>query len=247
MRGRLLLVVTLGWLAGACGNTQDDREATGALSGAAMGAIVGGPIGAVIGAGAGYVAGNKLDKSADEKMEDLANTPMGPAPQPTAAATTTPTTTARKPPAPTPAPSGAADSGPVLTEAQIRDRLHAAGYKPVHAIRRDGQAYVARGERGGTLYDVRVEAASGTLLASREVGIVRGDGPDGMLTEQQIRTALRQGGYEMVGDVARAGDRYRAEAMQNGRMFDVLVDGRTGKVVAATPAAASASPSPQGG
>ena len=239
MRRHTLLVLALGGLA-ACGDTQDDRETTGALSGAAMGAIVGGPIGAIIGAGAGYLTGNKLDKSADEKIEELAHTPMGSkpeaAPAPKAAAAepkAVPEPRAAKTPEPA---SGSTDGGKVLTQAQIEEKLNTAGYKPVHGIRRDGPAYVARGERNGTLYEVRVEAATGQLLASREVGIVRrpagnGDTPATVMTEQQLRTTLRQSGYEMVGDVTRAGDRYRAEAMQNGRMYDLVVDGRTGRVV----------------
>ena len=133
-------------------------------------------------------------------------------------------------PAPPEPASGAPEGGKTLTQAQIEEKLNTAGYKPVHAIRREGPAYVARGERNGTLYEVRVEAATGQLLASREVGIVRrparnGDTPAAIMTEQQVRTTLRQSGYEMVGDVTRAGDRYRAEAMQNGRMYDVVVDG----------------------
>jgi hypothetical protein len=235
MRRHTLIVLALAGLAAACGDTQDDREATGALSGAAMGAIVGGPIGAIIGAGAGYVAGNKLDKSADEKIEEVVNLPMGP---------TTPEGSSEPKP---PEPSGASERSKTLTQAEIEERLHTAGYKPVHAIHREGPAYVARGERNGTLYDVRVEAATGQLLASREVGIVR-DAPAAVLTEQQIRTTLRQSGYEMVGNVARDGDRYRAEAMQDGRMYDVVVDGRTGQIVTSTPSAATGAPAPaQGG
>ena len=243
MRRHTLFVLALGGFAAACGDTQDSREGTGALSGAAMGAIIGGPIGAIIGAGAGYVAGNKLDKSADEKIEELASRPMGATPPPAAEP---------KPPPAEPA-SGAPEGGNTLTQAQVEEKLHAAGYKPVHAIRRDGPAYVARGERNGTLYDVRVEAATGQLLASREVGIVRrparnGGTPAAVMTEQQVRTTLRQSGYEMVGDVTRAGDRYRAEAMRDGRMYDLVVDGRTGQVVDSTPATATGAPAPaQGG
>ena len=178
MRRHTLFVLALGALAAACGDTQNDRETTGALS-------------------------------------------------------------------------GAAERGNALTQAQIEEKLNTAGYKPVHAIRREGPAYVARGERNGTLYDVRVEAATGQLLASREIGIVRRPARNGatqaVMTEQQLRTTLRQSGYEMVGDVARSGDRYRAEAMQDGRMYDLVVDGRTGQVVDSAPAAAGTAPPATGG
>jgi hypothetical protein len=252
MRRHTLLILALGGLAAGCGDTQGDRETTGALSGAAMGAIVGGPIGAIVGAGAGYLTGNKLDKSADQKVEELIARPGEPSPAPSTPPPPTVVPTAATAPAPSEPASGAPERGNALTQAQIEEKLHAAGYKPVHAIRRDGPAYVARGERNGTLYDVRVEAATGQLMASREIGIVRkprnGGASAAMMTEQQIRTTLRQSGYEMVGDVARDGDRYRAEAMQGGRMYDLVVDGRTGQVVNSAPATATGAPAPpQGG
>ena len=55
----------------ACGDTTEERAATGALRGAVTGAVVGGPVGAAVGAAAGAatntVAGKVLDKGAREK------------------------------------------------------------------------------------------------------------------------------------------------------------------------------------
>jgi hypothetical protein len=207
------------------------------------------------------MSGVTLDKSADEKIMDLTEKADNQQP----VATTAPEAPARaatapEPPAravtsreaPPPPRSGAAEPGGALTEAQIERKLNEAGYRPVQFIRRDGDAYVARGERNGTVFEVRTEAATGRLLASREIGIVRrtpgaaNGGPVPVMTEQQVRSTLRHDGYEMVGDVARAGDTYRAEAMRDGRTYNVVVDARTGRVVTATPAAGAPPPTPGG-
>jgi hypothetical protein len=49
----------------ACGDTVEERAASGGLGGAAAGAVVGGPVGAVVGATGGTV----LEKSVDENDE----------------------------------------------------------------------------------------------------------------------------------------------------------------------------------
>jgi hypothetical protein len=222
-----LFVLAVGGLVGGCGDTQEDRATSGTLGGAAVGALFGGPVGALIGAGAGYASGSSLDKSADEKIEELANEPKGGASYASAD--------------PQSQPSGSPEWSRALTPTQIESRLNEAGYKPVHTIRRQGDNYLVRGEREGTAYDIKVDAATGRLLASNEVGIVRrparnGDGtPAAIMTEQQVRSTLRRNGYEMVGDVERSGANYRAEAMRNGAVYELVVDGRTGRVVESKP------------
>jgi peptidoglycan hydrolase-like protein with peptidoglycan-binding domain len=57
--------MALALLATACGNSGEQRSASGGLSGAAIGALAGGPIGAVIGAGVGAGAGAATPESAD--------------------------------------------------------------------------------------------------------------------------------------------------------------------------------------
>ncbi|HEX6113777.1 MAG TPA: hypothetical protein VFZ10_15840, partial [Geminicoccaceae bacterium] len=52
----------------ACGQTTEERAATGGLGGAAAGAVVGGPIGAVVGGAAGATSGAVLDEGVDEKI-----------------------------------------------------------------------------------------------------------------------------------------------------------------------------------
>ena len=58
-------VMALALLATACGNSGEQRSASGGLSGAAIGALAGGPIGALIGAGVGAGAGAATPESAD--------------------------------------------------------------------------------------------------------------------------------------------------------------------------------------
>jgi hypothetical protein len=53
----------------ACGDTVEERAASGGLGGAAAGAVVGGPVGAVVGGAAGATGGTVLGKSVDENDE----------------------------------------------------------------------------------------------------------------------------------------------------------------------------------
>ncbi|PWC31420.1 hypothetical protein [Azospirillum sp. TSO35-2] len=65
MRPPVLAVLGLTLLAAACGNTMEEKSATGGMSGVAAGALVGGPVGAVVGGVAGAGAG-----AATEKIEE---------------------------------------------------------------------------------------------------------------------------------------------------------------------------------
>ncbi|HET6468052.1 MAG TPA: YMGG-like glycine zipper-containing protein [Geminicoccaceae bacterium] len=60
-------------LLGACGESVQQRAATGGLGGAAAGAMVGGPVGAVVGGGAGAATGAVLDEGVDETVRDATN------------------------------------------------------------------------------------------------------------------------------------------------------------------------------
>ena len=55
----------LALLATACGNSEEQRSASGGLSGTAIGALAGGPVGALIGAGVGAGAGAATPEGAD--------------------------------------------------------------------------------------------------------------------------------------------------------------------------------------
>jgi hypothetical protein len=64
-------------LLAACGETTEQRAATGGLGGAAAGAVVGGPVGAVIGGAAGATGGAVLDIGAAEKSNEPTERPAG--------------------------------------------------------------------------------------------------------------------------------------------------------------------------
>jgi hypothetical protein len=57
------------WLLSACGDTVEERAASGGLGGAAAGAVVGGPVGAIVGGAAGATGGTVIEKSVDESDE----------------------------------------------------------------------------------------------------------------------------------------------------------------------------------
>lgn len=69
MRRPIMMIVTLGTLAlglSACGNTMEERAATGALAGGAVGAATGGGLtGTAIGAAGGAAAGAVVDELED--------------------------------------------------------------------------------------------------------------------------------------------------------------------------------------
>jgi hypothetical protein len=67
LRGVAVLGLLL--LAG-CGDTVEQRAATGGLGGVAAGAIVGGPVGAVVGGAVGAGTGAVLDEGVDEKVQE---------------------------------------------------------------------------------------------------------------------------------------------------------------------------------
>ena len=71
---RLAVPVAVLALLAACGQSVEERSATGALGGAAAGAVVGGPVGAVVGGAAGAGAGAVLDEGVDQKARDAAAT-----------------------------------------------------------------------------------------------------------------------------------------------------------------------------
>lgn len=69
---RLLVGMAAGivLLLGGCGDTTEQRAASGGLGGAAAGAVVGGPVGAVVGGAVGATGGTAMDKGAVEQVEE---------------------------------------------------------------------------------------------------------------------------------------------------------------------------------
>ena len=71
MRMGLLGAAGLVLLTAACGSSQEQRSASGGLTGLGVGAVVGGPIGAVVGAAAGAAGGLLMPEGADTVAENL--------------------------------------------------------------------------------------------------------------------------------------------------------------------------------
>lgn len=70
---RLLLTGAAGlvlFALAACGDTTEERAATGALRGMATGAVVGGPVGAAVGAAVGATTSTVVGKAMDEAEKD---------------------------------------------------------------------------------------------------------------------------------------------------------------------------------
>ncbi len=67
----VLGVVALGVLTAACGTTQEQRTATGGLTGLGAGAIIGGPLGAAVGAAAGTAGGALMPEDATSIANNL--------------------------------------------------------------------------------------------------------------------------------------------------------------------------------
>lgn len=65
----VLILPALAMLLAACGETTEERAASGGLGGAAAGAVLGGPAGAVIGGAAGAGTGTVMDEGVGEKIE----------------------------------------------------------------------------------------------------------------------------------------------------------------------------------
>ena len=220
MRGRAISFVVAGLLVAACGDSSEDRIATGGLGGAAAGALVGGPVGAIVGGGVGVAGGAALDESVDEKVSDWANMPDS---RQTASA------------------SGSADRGRVLGTDAVHRKLHNEGYVKVYQVRREGAVYLARGEREGRAYDIRTDAYTGRIIGSSDVGIALGRAarskstPSDLMSEQQVRDSLRRDGYEILGPLDDRGKNYRTHVRRNDEVYSVTVDRRSARIIHATP------------
>jgi hypothetical protein len=66
--GGLVALLALLFAAG-CGETTEERAASGGLGGAAAGAVIGGPIGALVGGAAGATGGTAVSKGVEQENE----------------------------------------------------------------------------------------------------------------------------------------------------------------------------------
>lgn len=225
MRGYIVAATGLSLTISACGSTMNERIATAALTGAASGGLIGGPVGAIVGGGVGGVIGATLDESADVKLNRLARPAMQSVDTMTGA--------------PAGAASGTAERGRRWTSDEVHTKLHDVGYQRVYNIRQQDGAYLARGERDGRAYDIRVDADTGRIISSNDVGPApphrprsgeASSGSTGGISDQQARDALRQEGYAQVSDLRREDGEYIARAERDGRPYVVRIDARTGRI-----------------
>lgn len=236
MRGQLVSVIGLCLAVAACGDTMNERMVTGALGGAAAGGIPGGPVGALVGGGVGALLGATLDESVDVKVNKLARPYMSSGQQ--AGSTGQAPQTER---------AGAAERRAWSVD-QVHTKLHNDGYQRVYNIRQQGGVYLARGEREGRAYDIRVDAATGRIISSEEVGRATpsgarsGSAGPGSVDEQRVRTTLRQEGYDQVSDLRREDGTYVVRAQHTGEPYTVRIDAQTGRIIRSDPASSGGEP-----
>lgn len=229
MRWRIVvMVVGLGLASAACGDTMYERIATAGLTGAASGGLIGGPVGALVGGGVGGVLGATLDESADVKLNRMARPVMH-------SVSGTPSEATRA------APSGAAERARLWTGDEVHSKLHDVGYQRVYSVRQQDGVYFARGEREGRAYDITVDAATGRIISSSDVGAAprrsrSGEAGPGGMGEDQVRNALQREGYGNVSDLHREGGMYTGRAQRDGQTYNVRVDARTGRIIGSEPA-----------
>ncbi|HYD32030.1 MAG TPA: hypothetical protein VEB64_14410 [Azospirillaceae bacterium] len=70
MRALTLGMLGAGLMLAGCGETMEQKSATGGLGGAAAGAVVGGPVGAVVGGTAGATGGAAVDDAEKGGLSD---------------------------------------------------------------------------------------------------------------------------------------------------------------------------------
>ncbi len=129
-----------------------------------------------------------------------------------------------------------------LSRRQILAKLSLAGFTTIRKlvlVRRAGRpVYTAEADRAGRRVAIVVGAFSARLLASRPVGTA---GP-AIMTPAQLRAALRGQGFRTIRGISRGsiGRRvvYSATATRFGRRFQIVADGRTGRVINRSPIAA---------
>jgi hypothetical protein len=143
MKAGFLGAAGLALMLAACGTNTEQRSATGAGSGAVAGALVGGPVGAVVGAAVGGAGASQLNEGVDKKAEDAIDRARS---DETGAGT-----------------SGGSSAGKPMAADQIRKRLQHDGYRNVHDVKMDGDAYSAMASKGGKSYKLQIDPQTGNV------------------------------------------------------------------------------------
>lgn len=209
-------VIALGMLTAACGSTDGERAATGALSGAAIGGLIGGPVGFLVGGGVGGAGGYAIGEPVTDILKD------------TGTATKQALGRETREPA-----AGAAETGGPLTAEMVYDRLRNEGYERVNSIRQQGDIFTARAYRDGRAYNLVVDAGTGQTLSIRPAGAASGAPDRGrqQSSEQRVRSTLQQAGYSNVSNIRPERGLYTARAQRNGNVYMVEVNPDTGRIL----------------
>ena len=113
---------------------------------------------------------------------------------------------------------------PALTEAQVRDKLTAAGYTKVNDVKfEDGVWKADARSADGNRVDVRLDAKTGEVYPDEQVA---------NLSEKDVRAKLAAAGYLNVHDVDFEDGIWNAEADDpQGKDVEVKIDPKTGEVI----------------
>jgi hypothetical protein len=214
-------VIALGLLTVACGSTDNERAATGALGGAAIGGLAGGPIGFIVGGAVGGAGGYAIGEPVTDILKDTgqsAQRALGREPREPAA--------------------GAPDVRGPATADSIHDGLHAMGYERVYDVRRQDNVFTAKADRDGNAYLIVVDARTGRILSTNPAGAAsgapeRGPRPTGRRqeSEQRVRSTLQQAGYSNVSNIRPERNIYTARAVRDGNTYMVEVNPETGRIL----------------
>ncbi len=118
------------------------------------------------------------------------------------------------------------DSGPDLAAAgrlpedTVRQILERRGISEVEDLRREGNEFVGTADWYGDEVDIRVDAQTGEVLQPERI------------ERSQIRAKLQDEGWSDIREVEQRGDAFFARATRDGDEYELMLDGRTGNILA---------------
>lgn len=254
MRIGALSVVALGLLTAACGSTEEQRAATGGATGVLSGALIGGPIGALVGGAVGAGGGAMLSQGVDTTVGNVVQSQVRPTERQALSAIggteATPQSGSSLRPVerqtlssgqPSASAGSSQPSRPIQQDVrQIQTELQSMGLyngqidgivgpKTRSALRQyqQQQGLTVTGEIDqATLERLRQGQSRSGMSGSSQQG---GSGGQ-MLSESDVRNTLQRDGYADISDLRRQGSNYTATATQNGRRWNLTIDGATGQI-----------------
>ncbi len=137
----------------------------------------------------------------------------------------------------------------VMTPPQAKSVLRGKGFRNIRIVRRVAQGgrtiYIARGNRGGQRYRIKMDARTGRILLSSRIAAPV---PAPVMTPPQAKSALRGKGFrniQIVRRVAQGGRTvYIARGNRGGRRYRIKMDARTGRILLTRPVRAAGGVAP---